>query len=186
MTVTTSGKMMSRSKGNKTEKQSAKLFSFIVNEIGMSEIFHFLDYENIFYRRMSNKRRQTSDRQPLITSSGPVLRGPVLVRYDTSTLESERAIQQEKAEEIIALEGDLAEARDLMKLVADQVREQQGGLNAVSANTDAAKENVLDGTEELREARAHQRKARKKMCCLACILIVIVVVVIMVFTAMKK
>ena len=142
---------------------------------------------------MSNKRRQQSDRpretdiarQPLITSSGPV-RGPVLVRYDKSTLESERAIQQEKAEEIIALEGDLAEARDLMKLVTDQIREQQGGLNAVSINTDAAKENVLDGTEELREARVHQRKARKKMCCLFCILIVIVVVIMLVVGVLKK
>lgn len=144
---------------------------------------------------LSNRRRQQSlthptvrceERQPLVADiNGDIdAAGPIPIsgsqsrirkekKYDASTLQTEETIQSEKREEILALEGELSEARDLMQLLTAQVREQQEGLNQVSQNVTVATENVVNATDELKVARRYQQKARKRGCCLVCIFITI-------------
>ena len=142
---------------------------------------------------MSNKRRApTVTKSPTnddIPATQPLIGGQQkqkqVSRYDTSSVQVEQSVQQEKAEDILALERDLRDAQDVMQMFNGMVKEQQGGLDDITRNTGQATQNVISGTDELKEAQRLQKKARKKQCCLFAILVVVVGLIVIVVWVMK-
>ena len=122
-------------------------------------------------------------KQPLIGSQQAQ---KAVRRYDTSSLVVEETLQRDKRDDLLALESDLRDAHDCLTTFNQLVKEQQGGLDEITKNTDNAVVNVVKGTEELKEAQRQQKKARKKQCCLVICLLVLIGIVVVVIYVMKK
>eukprot|EP00760_Papus_ankaliazontas_P001031 PhM_4_TR10357/c6_g1_i1/m.80296 len=97
--------------------------------------------------------------------------------YDTSELDTEHAIQREKAEDIHALERDLREAHALVGDFSNMVKEQGAGITTIEDNVTRTADHVVDGTSQLKTASKHQKRGRKLMCCVLVLLIIIICVV---------
>jgi t-SNARE complex subunit (syntaxin) len=88
-------------------------------------------------------------------------------------LEVERAIAQEKHNEIKGIQQDVLLTQDLVKDIAVLINEQGEALDEVEAQVEQAGTKIERGVGELHKANDYQRAARKKKCCIIILLLLI-------------
>ncbi|KAJ9460538.1 putative QA-SNARE [Diplonema papillatum] len=101
-------------------------------------------------------------------------------KYNTTGLETDLAIQQEKKEELEELEGNVNELATAFDEFSILVKEQEPELMKAKENVVTAQEHIQSGTEYVRDAGEYQKKSRKKMCCIAVLLLIIIIIIVVV------
>eukprot|EP01002_Notosolenus_urceolatus_P007253 NODE_2934_length_1009_cov_6.740625_g2451_i0.p1 GENE.NODE_2934_length_1009_cov_6.740625_g2451_i0~~NODE_2934_length_1009_cov_6.740625_g2451_i0.p1 ORF type:complete len:256 (+),score=60.36 NODE_2934_length_1009_cov_6.740625_g2451_i0:167-934(+) len=101
-----------------------------------------------------------------------------LRQYDVSSLQTEAAIQHEKLDDLLAIEGDLNELRACFVDFHALVGEQDQDIKEVNSNVVAAHNAVDKGTSEIKTAKQYAKSSRKKMCIIICLLLCIAAVII--------
>ncbi|XP_065843406.1 syntaxin-12-like [Oscarella lobularis] len=94
---------------------------------------------------------------------------------------------EEREEAIKNIESDMVQCNEIFKDLGTMVHEQGDQIDLIEANITTTRGRVQDGTQQLRQAKEYQKKARSKMCCiLIVILIVAAVLAIIIYFSVKK
>mmetsp|Transcript_9760 Transcript_9760/g.10814 ORF Transcript_9760/g.10814 Transcript_9760/m.10814 type:complete len:152 (-) Transcript_9760:199-654(-) len=89
----------------------------------------------------------------------------------------------DRDQEIVHIQGQMAQVNEIMKDLADLVNEQGQMIDNIETNVEHTHQNTTEAVSEVSKAAKYQKKARNKLCILAigtvvAVLIVIIVVVI--------
>jgi t-SNARE complex subunit (syntaxin) len=129
-----------------------------------------------------NTRLIDADGRP----AGGVVRVAVVQDVDSSALDTEARIQQERLNGIRDIDAETKETRALFADFKLMVDSQQEGLNKVEGNVEASTAKVEGGNVHLKQASEVQKSNRKLMCGLIVCVFVVAAVVVGVLVAMKK
>lgn len=129
-----------------------------------------------------NTRLVDADGRP----AGGVVRVAVVQDVDSSALDTEARIQQDRLNGIRDIDAETKETRALFADFKLMVDSQQEGLNKVEGNVEASTAKVEGGNAHLKQASEVQKGNRKLMCGLIVCVFVVAAVVVGVLVAMKK
>jgi t-SNARE complex subunit (syntaxin) len=116
----------------------------------------------------------SSDAQLLIPSDGPAeLRQNQSVMMEDVDME----LLQDQEQAIRKLEEDIVAVNQIFKDLGVLVHEQGDMIDSIEANIENASVSVTQGTEQLRQARNHQLKVRRRKFCIALVVIITVIIV---------
>lgn len=94
--------------------------------------------------------------------------------------ETDVEIMMEREEALRKLERDIVDVNQIFKDLGMMVHEQGDVIDSIEANVEVASASVEQGTDQLRQARDHQSKARKKKCIIITIVVIILALVIII------
>ncbi|ELU00324.1 hypothetical protein CAPTEDRAFT_229079 [Capitella teleta] len=86
-------------------------------------------------------------------------------------------LMRERDQSVRKLESDIMDVNQIFKDLGMLVHEQGEVIDSIEANVESASVHVEDGTEQLRQARDYQSKARRKKCILLLILLIILIII---------
>lgn len=104
-----------------------------------------------------------------------------IMQLDAQEIDMELVAEREEA--LRKLESDIVDVNQIFKDLGMLVHEQGEVIDSIEANVESAGVNVEEGTEQLRQAKDYQTKARKKKCIIITVLIVIVAIIVIVLVA---
>ncbi len=105
------------------------------------------------------------------------------VVVNTAPLDTEEALQRERLQGIVDIEGQMGELKSMYQDFNVMVHDQQAGLDTVEGNVDKSTKHVERGVVELKGASAVQKSSRKWMCILLVILAIGAVIGVVVYLA---
>ena len=105
------------------------------------------------------------------------------VVVNTAPLDTEEALQRERLQGVVEIEGQMGELKSMYQDFNHMVNDQQQGLDNVEGNVDKSTKHVERGVQELKGASSVQKSSRKWMCILLVILAVGAVIGVIVFLA---
>lgn len=89
---------------------------------------------------------------------------------NTAPLDTEEALQRERLEGVVEIEGQMGELKSMYQDFNTLVHEQQAGLDMTEQNVDKSTKHVERGVVELKKASEVQKSSRKWMCALVVII----------------
>jgi DNA repair exonuclease SbcCD ATPase subunit len=101
------------------------------------------------------------------------------VEYDVEEI-------KRREEGIKQIERDVVEVSEMFKDLHGLVNEQQETLDVISDNVGKTKDQTEQAHNELMQAEALQRKARKRQCCVLILVLVIIIAVALIIWAATK
>lgn len=118
----------------------------------------------------------TFDENPNATGFQP--KQQQFVQMEISDIDLE--LMTEREESLQKLERDIVDVNQIFKDLGLLVHEQGDVIDSIEANVESASVDVEQGTEQLRQAREYQSKARKKKCIIITIIVIILALVIII------
>lgn len=89
---------------------------------------------------------------------------------NTAPLDTEEALQRERLEGVVEIEGQMGELKSMYQDFNTLVHDQQGGLDMTEQNVDKSTKHVERGVVELKKASEVQKSSRKWMCAMIVII----------------
>jgi hypothetical protein len=89
---------------------------------------------------------------------------------NTAPLDTEEALQRERLEGVVEIEGQMGELKSMYQDFNTLVHDQQAGLDMTEQNVDKSTKHVERGVVELKKASEVQKSSRKWMCALIVII----------------
>jgi len=156
----------------------ANTFSNCLNE------FQKAQRESLEKEKMAMKSQSTNEeKNHLINMENTYpFSGQVQVQQQLS--QEEYAAMQERENAIAQLEADIADVNMIFKDLASMVHDQGEIIDSIETNIENAVVDIQQGNTQLRQARDHQRSARKKKFVIAgiCLIFILVLFLIIYFS----
>jgi len=152
----------------------ANTFSNCLNE------FQKAQRESLEKEKMAMKSQSTNEEKNHLINMENT--GQVQVQQQLS--QEEYAAMQERENAIAQLEADIADVNMIFKDLASMVHDQGEIIDSIETNIENAVVDIQQGNTQLRQARDHQRSARKKKFVIAgiCLIFILVLFLIIYFS----